>query len=140
MRTLVGSAAVCLAILVQMTNGPTADSASVGADRCVCPMADGRTRGSAPTAATAGADSAIVPRIGTTTGQEEKKGDSPLFTPWFTESFEEAPPKGWGKIWGAWGENVTTDEAGTPPGDTEDVNSEGAFALSGRARLPGGGP
>ncbi|KPJ52916.1 MAG: hypothetical protein AMS16_05800, partial [Planctomycetes bacterium DG_58] len=40
----------------------------------------------------------------------------PSEVPWFTESFEGTPPKGWGKIWGAWGENMTTDEAGTPPG------------------------
>ncbi|HUV40094.1 MAG TPA: hypothetical protein VMY39_10790 [Planctomycetota bacterium] len=40
----------------------------------------------------------------------------PAAPAWFTESFEGTPPKGWGKMWGAWGEGLTTDEAGAPPG------------------------
>jgi hypothetical protein len=36
--------------------------------------------------------------------------------PWFVESFEGQPPKGWGDIWSAWGENITTDEVEPPPG------------------------
>jgi parallel beta-helix repeat protein len=36
--------------------------------------------------------------------------------PWLVESFEGTPPKGWSGDWSAWGDNVTTDEAGAPPG------------------------
>jgi len=36
--------------------------------------------------------------------------------PWFVESFEGEPPKGWGGIWSSWGENITTDEVESPPG------------------------
>jgi hypothetical protein len=37
--------------------------------------------------------------------------------PWFSDSFEGTPPQGWDDVWG-WGtgNDVTTDEGGTPPG------------------------
>lgn len=54
--------------------------------------------------------------LGLTTPAPAQEGPPPAEAPWFTESFEGTPPRGWGEIWGAWGENVTTDEAGTPPG------------------------
>ena len=50
-----------------------------------------------------------------TAGADAEDLKPPSAAPWFTESFEGTPPKGWGKFWGAWGANVTTDEAGTPP-------------------------
>lgn len=36
--------------------------------------------------------------------------------PWFVESFEGQTSKGWGDIWSAWGENITTDEVEPPAG------------------------
>jgi len=40
----------------------------------------------------------------------------PSAAPWFTESFEGTPPRGWDRLWGASGDGLTTDEAGAPPG------------------------
>ncbi len=35
--------------------------------------------------------------------------------PWLVESFEGNGPKGWGPMWGSFGGNITTDEAGAAP-------------------------
>lgn len=43
---------------------------------------------------------------------EEAKPGTP---PWFADSFEGTSPKGWSPVWFPWGDNITTDEAGTPP-------------------------
>jgi hypothetical protein len=68
----------------------------------------------------------------------------PTAEPWFTDSFEGTPPKGWGKMWGAWGDGITTDEAGAPPGGGKyayrqwwaDRKGAGVLGLS-FARVPG---
>ncbi|MCH7930549.1 MAG: lipoyl(octanoyl) transferase LipB [Proteobacteria bacterium] len=36
--------------------------------------------------------------------------------PWFVDSFEGTAPQGWASFWNPWGNNITTDEAGTPSG------------------------
>jgi len=60
------------------------------------------------------------PRSGLATndpfGQDPVRPDRRSAAPWFVESFEGQAPKGWGAIWSPWGENITTDEAQSPPG------------------------
>jgi hypothetical protein len=58
--------------------------------------------------------SALGIGFGRSDGAQDAKRDSAQ--PWFVESFEGQPPKGWGGIWSAWGENITTDEVEPPPG------------------------
>jgi hypothetical protein len=60
------------------------------------------------------ASSALGVGFGHTDAAQDAGADS--VKPWFVESFEGQPPKGWGNIWSAWGENITTDEVEPPPG------------------------